>query len=190
MKKGFIRLFLAGAISLGVTIPVLAEDDTNSKFMKLELMIQSKVFESPSGISSMQSTADSLNYEYKAILYNKYSKNGGLGCGLNLLLVSLGSWVIGDTTSAIIHDLICLAALGLIGNKDSAPLGLILGLGNLVASAFTAINYADGYNSKLKRSLNLSLAYDNYDKSMYSNEIFRQNKSDDTIGLNFLSFGF
>ena len=185
MKK-FVALAILISL-LTANIPCYAEEpDIQKNMVKVEVMLQNRTFLNPVGSAKIQQYSDSLPYEYKMMLYNKYEKNAGLGFGLNFLLISVGSWAIGDTTSAIVQDIIFLAAIALMSSKNTQSVGIGLGLGNWVGSLISPFVFSGDWNNKLKNSLNL-VAYDEYNRPRY---VFDENNTPNTVQFNILSIGF
>ena len=182
--------------------------DSNSKMFKLDLMLQNKLFLDPTLILDMKKDSESMSYEYRMLLYNKYEKNAGLGFGLNLLLISLGSWVIGDYTGASITDLgfllgiACLGATNLgnggynydqkirVNTTFAVVAGVIL-TGTWIYNLFAPFGYAEDCNNKLRNSLNLPIPdHNNLQYSSDKDGSYSSSIPLDTIKLDFLLFNF
>ncbi len=122
----------------------------------VQRMLMNKYFLNPSGMAQMSQVSSQLDYGTKMLLFNQYKKSVGLGIGLNLLVCSLGSWVIGDYLGAVLQDLTLATGVLFTANWDFLGTGIVLIASAYVLGVITPIIYAGSYNNKLRLGLNMA----------------------------------
>jgi hypothetical protein len=153
-----------------------SEESKNGEgIMKANAIIDSKTFLTPEGKKKLMDVSKDISSEWKMMIYSKNEKSGVLGCALNLLVPSLGSWVMGDTTGALVvvigvggGILIYAIGYGMYASSysySSASGGTTLGLlGAGIMTVFEIVGlilpwtYADYYNKELKGGLGMLAA--------------------------------
>jgi len=88
--------------------------------MQLQGLIRSKAHMKTAGQLQMMSLAGQITDSERMMLYSSNMKNNaGLALALNILLTSLGSWVQGDVSGALVELLVALGGGVAIANGES-----------------------------------------------------------------------
>jgi hypothetical protein len=199
-----MRIVLCLLLFLSFFLPRIASAEMENKgILEAKVIIDSGEFLNESGMAKLQDVSSNLSPEVKYMLYSENEKNGILGCGLDVLVPSLGNWIIGDYTGAGVSD--GLFVLGyiimVVGSVqynynynvgiDLVYVGVGLFLGSYIYGPVSSLIYADNYNHKLRIGLLLADECPVHDDNMAFKPVrLDTHSSSDIFRLNLISFAF
>ncbi len=169
-------------------LPLSAQDNgenSSDNAAQVQSMIDDRVFMQNGGVEKMQGISSDLTVEWKEKLYKDNSKSPAW-TWMNLLVPSLGNWIVGDRTGALITDfgvaggyiilyagdiVVAYSTAGYyIGNnmsfsdyhKDTVTGFILMLAGSVIMAGFeiyscaSVISYTDNYDGNLKAGLGIS----------------------------------
>ena len=145
--------------------------------IRLYFMLHEKAFLDKMGIYELQRLAGQIPYSERLAMYSTYERrDNGLGAGLNFFIPSLGSWVQGDITGALIQDGLLILGVGLLVLNDNFDYenstfynnengqsdmmyytGIAVLAGNWIFGLIRPFTFTRKWNKKLASSLRISL---------------------------------
>jgi hypothetical protein len=151
--------------------------EIEEKKIRLYFMLHEEEFLDKMGIYEVQRLAGEIPYSERLAMYSAYERRDqGLGVGLNFFAPSLGSWMQGDITGALIQDGLLLVGVGLLywnnnfdyensnfynaenGQTDMMMYaGITVLAGNWVFGLIRPFTYVRKWNKKLAASLRISV---------------------------------
>lgn len=207
MKKAIclITLLIAcAATTLFAEEEEASKDTKDNAIIKAKILIDTKSFINDEGMHKLKEVSAGIPLDWKYLLYTQNEKNILIGCGLNLLVPTLGNWVIGDTVGGIIGVVgigggYIIYAGGIsasysrgYSSTSISPL-IYLGAGFILAGYIipniSVLFYCDNYNKKLKQGLNL-FAYAEENQSFVALNRTADTESSDLIQLDLIQVKF
>ena len=171
--------------------------------IRLYFMLHEETFRDKMGIYEVQRLAGEIPYSERLAMYSAYERRDqGLGAGLNFIIPSLGSWMQGDISGALIQDGLLIVGLGLIYLNDNydyesstfyndengqsdmmkyAGIGVLAG--NWIFGLIRPFTYVKKWNKKLAASLRISLETLQQGYSPGPNNPYASNNAENEIQL-------
>ena len=142
-----------------------AEEKSSSEdFTKARSMIKSNLFLEKEGVGKMQAISTNLSTEERNKLYRENQKDSILFLALDIMWPSVGSWIAGDYTGAIVALAgisggfllvyrACTVRLKVEEVQTYVTIGLGMMIGAYIYSCVSVFVFSENYNSKLKEGL-------------------------------------
>jgi len=156
--------------------PVVEKQQSDEALAQLRTLIHNNAFRDSAGRDQMKRLVSQVTMNERSMLYVNNRKNdAGVSFGLNFLLYSLGSWIQGDYTAAIINDVILIAGAALMASgyteyydyyygyyytetNDLFYIGLGIVVGGWVSNLIAPFTFQKKWNNDLRLSLGLEVA--------------------------------
>ena len=179
--------------SAGSAVP----NQKTTPFSQAQEMIDSNIILQKGGVQKLQSVTSGISSDWRYYLYARNLKWGSFGLTLDFFVPTLGNWIIGDYTGAIVGDFGIIGGLSLYtagvyqNHADYAYYGLWTALCFSIYTWVSDIIFSGSYNKNLKDGLWLADAQSIQNQTLANARTasLSQNHSD-LLSINILSYRF
>lgn len=200
-RISLVLILLFAVLPLSV---IALEKGTNSEStdmaLKTLLMIDSRVFMEKGGVEKMQAVSSNLSLELREFEYAKNVKCGAWGL-VDLLIPSLGNWIVGDNVGGIVGVVGFTVGLAMsVGSywvrdysarSTISVISSMIGLTSYIYSPISAFIYSGEYNNKLKAGLSIvSVDLVDLNHVIIAEALNSPKSSPQLFYLNLLSYAF